>query len=69
MDVIWEFIKNNYQWIFAGIGVVFLSFIFGKKIIKKKITTHGDQSPGEVHGNYTATKTHAEKKERDRNQR
>jgi len=39
MENIIDFIKINYKWIFSGIGVVFLTFIFKKrKNISMKLT-------------------------------
>lgn len=67
MNDIWDFISNQYEWIFSGIGVYFISGIVAfigfiafrkwrKKMTNKEkndiIITHGNQSPGKVGGNY-----------------
>lgn len=31
MEIILEFLKNNKEWIFSGVGIAFIGFIFNKK--------------------------------------
>jgi len=53
-----EFLKNNYEWIFSGIGVAAISFVIGLvlrrrsrkerlggEIVSGKSSTRGDYSP------------------------
>lgn len=44
-----NYLANNYDWIFSGIGVLIISIIIGKHFWKKKnkitIETSGDKSP------------------------
>lgn len=46
-----NFLKNNYQWIFSGIGVLILSIILGIGINKKKnVQKIGKNSKGVIAG-------------------
>jgi hypothetical protein len=53
-----QYLLDNVDWIFSGIGVIILGYVvnifFSKKkeIKNKKIVTHGDMSPGNVEGDY-----------------
>jgi len=31
MEIVLEFLKNNVKWLFSGLGIVILGFIFNKK--------------------------------------
>jgi len=58
MREFWEFIVQNKDWIFSGIGVFAFGLLLavfrrkGKQKAGDTITTHGDQSPGKVEGDY-----------------
>ncbi len=49
MDVV-QFVKDNYEWFFSGIGVTFLLIVFGfmkskgsnNKVVQKNIQAGGD---------------------------
>ncbi len=50
-----DFITNNYQWIFSGIGVSILGWMIAKKIKKKNINQsikYGSNNI-QIGGNYT----------------
>lgn len=59
---IWDWIVQNKEWVFSGIGVFILGLAIALFRRKKStsethhenIVTHGDQSPGKVMGNYEA---------------
>lgn len=57
MESIFDWIKQNYEWFFSGLGVFILGFFLATKAaIKKnttKIRTKGSFSPGQVNGNYS----------------
>lgn len=61
MSDIWQLIVDNYQWVFSGIGVVFIAgvFAFIKKKNSSKISqkqTSGDNSTNiQVGGNVQFT--------------
>lgn len=58
MNAIWNWIVTNKEWVFSGIGVFLLGLLIAffkrkRKIIQGDIiSTHGDQSPGKVGGDY-----------------
>ena len=63
MSMIWDWISQNKEWIFSGIGVLVIGTIVSLIWRSKRhapqgdqIVTHGDQSPGKVGGDYKATK-------------
>jgi hypothetical protein len=70
MREFWEFIVENKGWIFSGVGVFALGLLIsffrrnGKKTAGDTITTHGNQSPGKVEGNYKA-EIHEKDREHD----
>lgn len=57
MSVILDFISDNYQWLFSGLGVFIISMLVVKKIYhtRTKVETRGKNSPGIVIGNYTVS--------------
>ena len=57
MSVILDFISDNYQWLFSGLGVFIISMLVVKKIYHTRTTveTRGKNSPGIVIGNYTVS--------------
>lgn len=57
-----KWLSENRQWVFSGIGVLFISLAVAgvvrilQRARRDSISTAGDQSPLYVGGNYTATK-------------
>lgn len=65
MQAVIDWLVDNRKWVFSGVGVFVIGLIIS--IVKRKknsdgdkITTHGNQSPGKVMGNYNAS-THRER--------
>lgn len=58
MNDIWDWLIDNKEWVFQGVGVFFLgllvTFLWRKRDSEKgdTIVTHGDLSPGKVEGDY-----------------
>lgn len=66
MQTLWNWIIDNYQWLFGGIGAIFLAFVFRQIFRRKKqpapppstnvggdqFSTSGPYSPGKVEGDY-----------------
>lgn len=55
---IWNWLVDNKEWLFSGAGLCVVGLVVTLVRRRKKlpagdtITTHGDQSPGKVEGNY-----------------
>lgn len=53
-----RFLSGNYQWFFSGLGVLLLGGLVRWLTLRRgtargnRITTHGNNSPGIVKGNY-----------------
>lgn len=58
MSEIWNWLVDNKEWVFSGVGVFVLGLVVAILRRKKRpltgdtITTHGDLSPGKVEGDY-----------------
>ena len=66
MQGVIDWIVQNKEWVFSGAGIFVIGLIISMIIRKKnqqgdKITTHGNQSPGKVMGDYNAS-THEERR-------
>ncbi|MCK6621997.1 MAG: hypothetical protein HUU32_10970 [Calditrichaceae bacterium] len=66
MQTLWNWIIDNYQWLFGGAGAMFIGFALKKIFFHRKtspaatptgdrIETKGDFSPGKVGGDYNVT--------------
>jgi len=68
MNDVWNWIVKNKEWLFSGIGVLLLTLLIAFFRRKRKaiqgdiISTHGDQSPGKVGGDYIIGNVKSKKK-------
>jgi hypothetical protein len=55
MGALIAWMRNNYQWVFSGLGVFVISLLVGRRWVSKKVSTKGHMSPGKVGGDYKVT--------------